>query len=391
MSDQQPATTTNTSRARLLRWGVPAGVLAVALVAPATGRILSANAAPSLPSRTPAQLLVDLQTARVDGMSGTVVQHSDLGLPQLPGLGAAGAPNSGSSSLTSLISGTHTMRVWYSGPDKARLALLGTLGESDVVLNNHDLWTWSSDQKTAQHRQLPADTEGAPESKQKPGQHPELPTTPQAAADQALAAITPTTKVGTAENATVAGRPAYELVIAPKDTRSLVHEVRIAIDSATKVPLRFQAFAAGKPDPAFEVGFTQVSFQRPGNEQFRFTPPPGTKVTESTTGAPREKAGTKAKSDKADKAQGGQPTVIGTGWTSVVVAKAPSAMPSTAEAPQGAPDVNRILQNLPRVRGTWGSGRLLKSSLFSVLLTDDGRVLAGAVAPELLYAAAAAK
>jgi outer membrane lipoprotein-sorting protein len=367
-------------RARLLRWGVPAGVLAVALVVPASGRILSANAAPSLPPRTPAQLLVDLQTARVDGMSGTVVQHSDLGLPQLPGAGG-----SGSSSLTSLISGTHTMRIWYSGPDKARLALLGTLGESDVVLNKRDLWIWSSDQKTAQHRQLPAQTKAAPD---KAAKHPELPTTPQSAADQALAAITPTTKVSTAENATVAGRPAYELVIAPKDTRSLVHEVRVAIDSATHVPLRLQAFAAGRQAPAFEVGFTQVSFQRPGDEQFRFTPPPGTKVTEATTETPTKTAHTKAgKSEKPDRSSA--PTVVGTGWTSVIVAKAPTAMPSAAEAPQGAPDVNRILANLPRVRGTWGSGRLLRSSLFSVLLTDDGRVVAGAVAPELLYAAAA--
>jgi hypothetical protein len=81
--------------------------------------------------------------------------------------------------------------------------------------------------------------------------------------------------------------------------------------------------------------------------------------------------------------------VVGTGWTSVVVAKAPSAAPSAAEAPRGTPDVSRILANLPRVSGAWGSGRLLKSSLFSVLLTDDGRVLAGAVTPELLYAAAA--
>jgi hypothetical protein len=40
------------------------------------------------------------------------------------------------------------------------------------------------------------------------------------------------------------------------------------------------------------------------------------------------------------------------------------------------------------VNGSWGSGRLLRSSLFSVLLTDDGRVLAGLVAPEKLYAAA---
>jgi hypothetical protein len=44
---------------------------------------------------------------------------------------------------------------------------------------------------------------------------------------------------------------------------------------------------------------------------------------------------------------------------------------------------------LQQVNGSLGSGRLLQSALFSVLITDDGRVIAGAVAPELLYQAAA--
>ena len=37
----------------------------------------------------------------------------------------------------------------------------------------------------------------------------------------------------------------------------------------------------------------------------------------------------------------------------------------------------------------WGSGRLLDSKLVSILITDDGRVFAGAVDPSALYAAAA--
>ena len=37
------------------------------------------------------------------------------------------------------------------------------------------------------------------------------------------------------------------------------------------------------------------------------------------------------------------------------------------------------------VHGKWGSGRLLTTSLFSVLITSNGRVLAGAVTPAVLY------
>ena len=38
--------------------------------------------------------------------------------------------------------------------------------------------------------------------------------------------------------------------------------------------------------------------------------------------------------------------------------------------------------------GAWGSGRLLQTSLVSVLITDSGRVFVGAVQPSVLYAAA---
>src|SRR5688572_7707206 len=65
------------------RWAVPGTALAVvagaALVA---GR--GAEAAGSLPPRSPEQLLVDLQQAHLTGLSGTVVQTADLGLPELP-------------------------------------------------------------------------------------------------------------------------------------------------------------------------------------------------------------------------------------------------------------------------------------------------------------------
>jgi hypothetical protein len=50
-----------------------------------------------------------------------------------------------------------------------------------------------------------------------------------------------------------------------------------------------------------------------------------------------------------------------------------------------------MLQALPKVSGPWGSGRLLSGSLFSVVLTDDGRYAVGAVAPQALYKALAAR
>ena len=87
------------------------------------------------------------------------------------------------------------------------------------------------------------------------------------------------------------------------------------------------------------------------------------------------------------------PTTVGTGWTTVVVARTPAELtgvqrPDNAQAQPGASPLAAadLLDGLfPKVSGDWGSGRLLTTKLVNVLLTDDGRVLAGAVTPERLY------
>ena len=112
----------------------------------------TASAEKKLPPRTPQELLVDLQQARTDGLSGTVVERADLGIPAIPGADGQDDPE-----LTSLISGTHTLRVRYSAPDKARLAVLGTYSEYDIIRNGKDVWTWSSKDNTATHRTVTAD------------------------------------------------------------------------------------------------------------------------------------------------------------------------------------------------------------------------------------------
>jgi len=351
---------------RLLRWGAP--VVAAAAVAAVASGVFTAEANPSLPAKSAGQLLVDLQRASVDGLSGTVVQDSDLGLPQLPQVG------SGSSSLTSLLTGSHTLRVWYAGDDKQRVALLGSLGETDVVRNGTNAWVWSSESNSATHFTVPAG---------KPGKHEAdgLPAgvTPQQAADAALKALDPTTKVSTSSTTSVAGRSAYELVLAPKDTRSLVGQIRLAVDSKTSLPLRVQVFGKNSGNgPAFSVGFSSVSFEVPPAAQFSFNPPPGTKVTEGTL--PVHQGPSPGEAKRARDAV----RTVGSGWTTVAVLPAPT--PSDTGRDSGS--LGGFLEQLPRVDGSWGSGRLMTSTLVSALITDDGRLIVGMVPPDLLYAAA---
>jgi outer membrane lipoprotein-sorting protein len=355
------------------RWLVPAVAAVVLAAGGSTIGVLTATARGGLPERSPAQLLVDVQKARLDGLSGTIVQNADLGLPSLPGVGGAG-----SSDMTSLVSGSHTLRLWYAGPNKVRLALLGSLGESDLVRNGTDFWTWSSTGKSATHR-----TVALAEDKTPANLADGAPMTPQKAADAALAAISPTTEVSTDGTATVAGRTAYELVLQPKDSKSLVESVRIAIDGKTHVPTRVQVFAKKTQDPSFEVGFTSFDPSTPASSVFRFNPPPGTKVTEESGSKGNRLTGPgKGLGEHVAKAGSQQrPKVVGSGWTSVVVARLPS------ETTSGSGQLTRMLKVLPKVSGAWGSGHLLQGTLFSALLTEDGRVAVGAVAPDALYAA----
>jgi len=231
----------------------------------------------------------------------------------------------------------------------------------------------------------------------------DLPTSPQAAADQALAAISASTEVTTSGTATVAGRAAYELVLTPKEATSLVAQVRVAIDGTRHVPLRVQVFAKAVADPVFEVAFSSVDFARPDAAQFAFNPPPGTAVTEATTkpGAAKPDAG-KAKTIAPQPKPADLPKVVGKGWSSVVIVKMPAAnAKSAATGNTGAAtakptDKNlaqlmKVVTLLPKVSGSWGSGHLMAGTVFSALLTDDGRLVVGAVTPEGLYAALAAK
>jgi outer membrane lipoprotein-sorting protein len=371
-----------------MRWLVPAAAAVAVIGSGAAAGTIVASADPALPERSAAQLLVDIQNAKVDGLSGTVVENADLGLGPLANV----VKGSGKADITSLIAGSNTARVWYAGEEKVRLALLGEQGETDVIRNGSDVWIWKSADKKATHVKIPAGANKQPESLAEG-----LPKTPQEAADAALAAIDPTTKVTTTGAAKVAGRDAHELVLSPKDTASLIGQVRLAVDAEHHIPLRVDVYAKNATSPAVRVAFEQISFAVPDAQQFAFNPPPGTTVTEEKAEETKEKAAKEkaAKEKTAIEKQMGEknpeisgPSVIGKGWTSVVTL----TLPKNGDGAKGGEAEQQmdtaLAGALPKVSGAWGSGRLFSGPLFSVLLTDDGRVFAGAVAPAKLYEAA---
>jgi outer membrane lipoprotein-sorting protein len=526
-----------------VRWTAPVG--AVAIVGIVAGATAAASAGqPALPKRTVAQLLAETQQAltRPQGpLTATIQETANLGLPALSTIGEL-TNQTGRMNALSPLSGTTTISIWCLDARHVRIAEQVPMGERDLRLDGNQVWLWDSRTQTATHVVLSPHAGKVPSSAAPPfapGSPPTL--TPQATARQALAALGPSTRVTVGQNTTVAGRPAYQIVLAPKTSGSLVSQVVIAIDAARHIPLQVTVDARGQSSPAFQIGFTALTFGPPAMSNFSFTPPPGAHVktvhppamppaglnalgpmgpafssggiggpacaaiSGARSGAslsggpspeqvrigcggkrwfrttlpplppkelqrvkaqfiqslpktmPKAQRATIIKQFEAQFAHRGRwtgytpmtpmppsafgpggPKVLGTDWTTVIATPASPGIaqavhqlltrPGKASAAQfgsfgssssqartsvtygssgtyigdvavapggpvpvgpGAAVLRALLQASTPVHGSWGSGRLLRSALLSVLITSKGQILAGAVEPSVLYADAA--
>lgn len=340
-----------------LRWVVPVSVAAVIAVV-AGGVLRSSQPTSDLPRTTPAALVAAVGTPSVSGFSGTVVSHVSLGLPQLPSVGGI----ADTSPLMSLLSGSRTLQVWYGGAGKQRVALLGSTDETDVFRSGRSLWRWDSADRVADHVRLPkrAGTSPAGLSSLTPG----------AMASMALQSLSPSTRIRVRTGENVADRAAYELILRPRAAQATrIGAVHIAIDGQTKVPLGVQVYARGAATPAIDVSYTSVHFASPSPANFDFTPPMGATVRHVSL---------RHESDLTP----ARVSLAGANWGGVLGYDTSRAIHLRGLG---------LGRALTRVSGAWGHGRLLETSLVSVLLTRDGRVYAGAVDPAALYAAAARK
>ena len=339
-----------------------------------------AQASPSLPARTPAQLIADVAAqTHVPAFTGSVMETASLGLPQLPGADSQ-------TSMIALLTGSHTVNVWFASPQQYRLSLPGKMSESDLYRNGQTAWLWQSVPDTATKVLLGnADTSGQAQAPMP------LPVTPQQAAADVLAAVGPTTTVSVASNVYVAGRASYELVLAPKDGRSLIGQVRIAVDAANGLPLRVEVVAKNASSPAVTIGFTSITFGAPSASDLSFTPPKGAKVSTVDLSQGSGKGGGNGGSSDGVSA-------IGSGWLTVLKLPA-SALTAAAGSGSGnenpvnggdtAEALQAVLGSAASVQGAWGSGQLIKTSLVNVLIAG-GSMYVGAVEPSVLEAAAAA-
>ncbi|EHN76508.1 hypothetical protein SMCF_4002 [Streptomyces coelicoflavus ZG0656] len=388
-------------RRKAARYVVPVAVMGVAAATIGLVPALADSGDPDLPKVTAEQLIEKIAKSDVQQLSGTVRINTDLGLPDLGGLesglmsGMSGGPGSGgdgegsaadpSAKLTALVSGSHTLRVAADGPDRQKLSLMENAAEYSLIHNGKDVWGYDSQSNEVYHST-------APDGAERPEK--DVPATPKDFAEEALKSVDDTTSVTVGGTAQVAGRDAYRLVVEPKQDGSTVGAITVAVDAETGTPLKFTLTPASGGAAVVDVGFTKVSFAKPDASTFDFTPPAGAKVTEADESGAAAKApehGREAEGDLAKEMDGLE--VIGEGWNSIATfdTGARGGLPTGAEGGDlgDLGGLGGFLGSFgDQVKGDFGSGTVFKTRLVNALITDDGKVYAGAVTKDALVKAA---
>ncbi|HWR49059.1 MAG TPA: outer membrane lipoprotein carrier protein LolA [Pseudonocardiaceae bacterium] len=314
-----------------------------------------AGADPSLPPVSAEDLVASVLTAKVPALDGTVTVHNALGLPALPGVAAP---------LTQPVT---TFRVWSDGQGHDRLELPSRNGEQVLIEDGTTLWYYDSSSRTAT-----ALENGATPARQRPPV-----ADPAQEARELVGAVRKYSTVTVDGTGTVAGRPVYQLVLTPAPIeRTLLREVRVAVDSARRVPLQLTVLANGSPNPALQIGFSDLTVGPQDPALFHFTPPAGVKV-ERPKNEPR--AGL-----PPGQHDGAMIHTQGEGWDTVVLGQLPPAQPPTQQGPAHQ-DPLAVIQRIGRpTTGPWGHGWVIQTAVGTVLVTSDGRVAAGAVPQQVL-------
>ena len=407
------------------RWA-PAALVATAITAGTIALPMQANAV-DLPDLTPQQVML-LMEGEIQGFSGTIVKTSELGLPPLqmssmmnedmikemeeklpegfedfvPSL----IEQNAITQAVELIAGTHKIRV-YASNEGARVQVLDTMSQRDVVINKDEFWFYDSRKATAitgaivpmdQAELEGAQTEAEAKLQEYAAQLQLDISNPEAVANYLMEQIGESTSVSVGKDHRVAGRTAYQLIAQPNADNSLIESVIVSVDSENGMALDVKVYSKEQELPALHVGFESISFEVPSASMFSFTPPAGTIVETMEVPAELEAQLEKLKaeadlSDLTDEQKaalraeieakyGPAPSteLIGQGWESVVYL---SAIPS--QVPM------ELLENelFADLMTTVAGGKVFSTPVMNVLITDSGEVYAGAVTIAFLQEVAA--
>jgi outer membrane lipoprotein-sorting protein len=369
-------------RTRRWRWLVPPVLVAVLFTGYSVRDRLEARAEPTLPERTPAEVAEMAASPHPEPRSGFLELRTSLGLGDF---GTATGESGGS--LVGLASGNNDARLWQDG-DRRRIALLQELGETDWYRYGDVTYVWHSRRSRVTKVSNPTEQSSAT------GLITSLAgggtiESPDGMATRFLALRNENTRLVLHAPTYVADRPAYQLGLVPETPTSLITEVTIGVDAATGLPLRVEV-KTRSGTTAIDSKFTSIKFKRPSPSHFDFVPPPEAKVTDGDT-VPREPDYSDDWQRERDRERaledvqsvtGVNETLLrlattGEGWNEVVAV--------TGLDWWRLDDLGRTAKT---VTGKYGTGQLLETPVFSLLILPGGRIVAGAVTQEGLESAA---
>jgi outer membrane lipoprotein-sorting protein len=345
-------------RIALALTGAAAVLLAALVIVPAATRPPT-----GLPPVGAAELINSIHRARSGPLSGTVHLDEQLGLAGFGGL--SGMP-----------SASRIARLWSDGAGRHRVSLPTDGGERTIVDDGATVWSWDSATRSVIRRPAPAE-HTPPDPLDRflhtgGGDVGELMGNPVDTASAVLTMLEPSSSVRLDPTALVADRPAYQLVLDPVPTeRTLLREVRVAVDGQTRLPLEVTVLANGSAEPALRIGFSKLTFAPQDPALFAFAPGAGVTVRDHTSlissvGPATPDAG------------GHTESLVGRGWDTVLIRR--------VDTRAGAPPTAGVAP--PRlstpISGGWGHGRLLSTPIGNAVLTSDGRLAVGAVPAQVL-------
>ncbi len=410
---------------KMKKW-IPAFVAPATVVALSIAVPMQANAEIDLPDKTASEILQMMNNDPDMSFSGRVTKVSNLGLPPIGNMPDVSesmveemeenmpegmeefiprvTESNMVTDLVEIISGTHEARIYVDGPEKLKIQILDPMSERSITVNGDTVWFYDDDKLAAQYMSIDTaeleakaseyEAENAAEIEQYIAELPFDINNPAEVADYVLdeASEYSTITVGADQN--VAGRAAYELIATPLAAESTVQYVSVAIDAETGMALNVKVVAKGQVEPAMEIGFTSIDYSTPDASIFEFAPSSDVTVTEmempeefTIDGETYTKEELQAELEASKpteaeyeelkaqyEAMENKPVVYENGWATVVEMTLSDDMP--VEMFQSELFSEMTMQ----VDG----GQVISTSLVNVLITDDGRVLAGAVNTDYL-------
>jgi outer membrane lipoprotein-sorting protein len=346
---------------------------------------LAARAAPTLPARTPAEVADWAASPHPQPRSGFFDLSTNLGLGDF---GTANGESGGS--FVGLAAGTNRARVWEAGDGRRRIALLAPLQETDWYREGDTTYVWHSNDVRVTKVDTPSVTTEPSDGLITLLAGGGTVETPDALAARLLPLRQDSTRLVLHEPSRVAGRPVYELGLIPDSKTSLVTEVAISVDAETGLPLRVTVETRGGT-VAIRNEFTALTLRRPADSHFTFRPPSEARVADGATVATspdvfddwrkqhqREEAIQDVQSVAGVNRSLVRLATGGQGWDEVVML--------SGFRPWRLEQLGRTGET---VTGPFGTGQLVRTPVFNLLILSNGSIVAGAVTPAGLEAAAA--